>query len=186
MRSHSFPDIDPEFHRSVSRALRRGIRGIGLLLATVVMVACGSAEPGTGAASGPSVSSPPTAPATFAIDPGEVDRYDTAYIAAVVADPAGPDVVAGAGEHVVLASNFELETDLGGWAITDDDGNRLALPPSTKLPTGQRLRVYVASGTDSDEAVYAGLGGEVLEDDGDTLVLRDAGGNEVARLTYGD
>lgn len=118
----------------------------------------------------------------FTLPGGEAERYETAYIAEVV--PAG---TAADGEHLVLHNRHEIvRADLGGWAIEDAEGNRLRIPFSRQIDPGDELTVYTGTGEDTDDAIYAGLEGDVLGDDGDTVVLLDAAGSEVARFTYGD
>lgn len=111
----------------------------------------------------------------------EAEQYETAYIAEVV-----PEGTAADGEHVVLRNRHEIvRADLGGWAIEDADGNRIRIPFSRQIDPGDELTVYTRSGEDTDDAIHAGLEGDILGDDGDTLVLLDAAGKEVARFEYG-
>ncbi len=124
-------------------------------------------------------------PGTFTLPGGQVGEHATAYIATVVADPAGDDLEPGAGEHVVIRSNFDHRTDMGGWAIEDADGNRLPLGIGRQLDPDAELRVYSSCGEDTDAAVFACLDEPVLDDDGDVVRLLDSGGNEVMRFAYG-
>lgn len=109
----------------------------------------------------------------------EAAGYATAYISQVVA--ADPD-----GEHVVISTNWDQRTDMGGWALQDADGNRLPLGIGRQLDPGATLQVYSGCGTDGDTAVYACLDDDVLDDDGDTIRLLDSAGGEVASFPYGD
>lgn len=122
---------------------------------------------------------------TFELPSPDARRYQTAYIAAVVADPDGDDLEWGAGEHVVIRNNWDHRADLGGWWIEDDDGNRLRLGFGRQLDPDAELRVHTPCGEDSDEAVFACLYHEVLNDDTGVLRLVDANGNDVARFGYG-
>ena len=118
----------------------------------------------------------------YTLPQSEAEQYETAYIAEVV--PAG---TAEDGEHLVLHNRHEIvRADLGGWAIEDADGNRLRIPFSRQIDPGERLTVRTGRGEDGDDVIHAGLEGDILGDDGDTLVLLDAAGKEVARFSYGD
>lgn len=135
-----------------------------LVVAAVVLVGCGGGGDGR-----------------YVLPAGEAERYETAYIAEVV--PAG---TAADGEHLVVHNRHEIvRADLGGWAIEDTEGNRLRIPFSRQIDPGDELTVYTGTGEDGDDAIYAGLEGDVLGDDGDTVVLLDAAGSEVARFEYG-
>ena len=124
-------------------------------------------------------------PGTFTLPGDQVKEHDTSYIATVVADPAGDDLAEGVGEHLVIRSNFDHRTDMGGWDVEDSDGNRLPLGIGRQLDAGAELRVYSSCGEGTDEAVYACLDEPVLDDDGDIVKLVDSGGTEVMRFAYG-
>jgi hypothetical protein len=122
----------------------------------------------------------------YVLDPDQAAQYPTAYIAEVVAAAEGGDLVADGGEHVVIRSNFELRTDLGGWVVQTGEGHRLPLGVGRQLDPGEELRVHPACGSDTDRAVFACLETAVLPDDGGTVILLDAAGTEVARFAYGE
>jgi predicted small lipoprotein YifL len=149
---------------------RPGPQGVvaSLALSAAVATACGGGREGP-----------------FELPTSEAAAYPTAYLAVVVADPAGDDLATGEGEHVVVRNNWDHRADLGGWWIEDADGHRLPLGVGRQLDPGAELEVHVACGDDGDEAVFACLDREVLDDDGEVLRLLDAGGGEVARFAYG-
>lgn len=144
--------------------MRRGLCAIGLLAATV----CGGPAAGR-----------------YELPSSQSGQYQTAYVAVVVASTVGHDLAPGAGEHVIVRSNWDLRTDMGGWTVEDADGNRLRLGIGRQLEPETDLRVHASCGEDSDEAVFACLDQEVLDDTGDVVRLLDAGGSEVARFAYG-
>lgn len=149
----------PSRRRSTSRATTRAT----VALAAVVLSACSA---GNG---------------TYTLPDDEAERYDTAYIAAVAPQGTAQD-----GEHLVLRNRHEIvRADLGGWWIEDADGERIPIPFSRQIDPGEDLRVHTGTGEDGDDAIHAGLTGDVLDDDGDVLILRDAAGTEVARFAYG-
>lgn len=126
----------------------------------------------------------PTGP--YELPSEEASEYATAYLAVVVADPEGDGLERGAGEHVVLRNNWDHRADLGGWSVEDADGNRMNLGIGRQLDPDAELRVHTSCGEDTDEAVFACLDTEMLDDDGDVLRLLDAAGSEVARFAYGN
>ena len=142
------------------------------LLLAAALVFAGCADDGTTAE-----------PGTFELPADRADRFPTAYITRVVADPPGDDLAEGAGEHVVIANNAEIRIDMGGWFL-EVDGERLPLGIGRQIDVGAELRVHTGTGTTDDDAVFVGLDEEVLDDDSGIVVLRDAFGGEVARFRY--
>lgn len=144
-----------------------------VLAAAAVLAACGG--------------SPSSSPeGIHRLPASEVDDYETAYIAEVVAVADGGDLAEGAGEHVIVRNNWDLRADLGGWWIEDADANRLRLGVGRQVEAQGELRVHTACGENTEEAVFACLDEPVLGDDGDVLILRDSAGGEVMRFAYGD
>lgn len=126
---------------------------------------------------------PAPAPGTYVLPADEADRYDTAYIAEVVADPEGDDLAEGGGEHVVIANHATIRIDMGGWWL-DVDGERLPLGIGRQIDVGAELRVHPGPGMTDEDEVFVGLDAEVLDDERGQVVLRDAAGSEVARFRY--
>lgn len=116
----------------------------------------------------------------------EAEQYPTAYLSRVEPAAEGDDLAEGAGEFVVIEQNADIRVDMGGWWIDDADGNRLSLGIGRQIDVGAELRVYSSCGESSEEAVFACVGSEVLDDTGDVLTLRDSAGGEVAVFAYGD
>lgn len=122
----------------------------------------------------------------FSLPDSEAEQYPTAYLARVDPAPEGDDLVKGGGEFVVIEQNADIRVDMGGWYVEDADGNRLNLGIGRQIDPGAELRVYSSCGESTEEAVFACVDSEVLDDDGDVLTLRDSAGGEVARFAYGD
>lgn len=141
---------------------------LGTSIAVLVLVSSGC---GGGVADG-----------TFVLPEDEAEQYDTAYIAEV-----HPEGTAEDGEYLVLRNRHDIvRADLGGWAIEDADGNRIRIPFSRQIDPGDELVVRTGRGEDTEDEIHAGLDGDILDDDGDVLVLMDSAGKEVARFPYGD
>jgi hypothetical protein len=141
-----------------------------LAAGTIVLAACGDDSVARG---------------VFELPSSTASKYPTAYIAEVVADPAGDDLAEGAGEHLVIRNNATIRVDMGGWWI-DANGEQLPLGIGRQIDVGTELRVHPGPGSTDDDAVFVGLDDEVLKDDGGVVVLRDAAGSEVATFEYGD
>ncbi|MFB6165257.1 MAG: lamin tail domain-containing protein [Haloarculaceae archaeon] len=102
----------------------------------------------------------------------------------VRADPAGPDGDDLNGEYVVLANRGTEPIDLGGWTLSDAAGHTYEFPTGADLAPGDRLTLHTGSGTDGPAAFYWGARTPVWNNDGDTVVVRDATGRAVARYRY--
>lgn len=126
------------------------------------------------------------APTSFSLPSGQAEQYATAYVAEVVAAPEGDDLAEGAGEHVVIANNADIRIDMGGWTLQTGDGVRLPLGIGRQIDVGARLRVHSSCGQDGEQAVFACLEQEALDDERGLVALLDAAGTEVARLAYPD
>lgn len=102
---------------------------------------------------------------------------------------SGPACVCAHGawlSQVNVFSRHEIvRADLGMWSVVDADGNRLRIPPSVQIDPGGELGVYSSCRKNTNDAIFVCLDSEVLDDDGDVLVLLDAGGREFARFAYG-
>jgi hypothetical protein len=84
----------------------------------------------------------------------------------------------------VIANNADIRIDMGGWALEDAQGNRLPLGIGRQIDVGTELHVHSSCGEDTDEAVFACVDAEVLDDDGDVVRLLDSAAGEVAVLAY--
>lgn len=148
---------------------RHGVACLALALAAT-LTACGDDEPAA-------------EPGIYRLPADEADDHETAYVAAVVADPPGDDLADGGGEHVVIANNADIRIDMGGWWL-DVGSERLDLGIGRQIDVGAELRVHPGPGMTDDDAVFVGLDHEVLDDERGVVVLRDAAGDAVARFRY--
>lgn len=122
----------------------------------------------------------------FTLPAEQAEEYATAYLARVEPAPEGDDLAEGAGEYVLIANNADIRVDMGGWYVEDAEGNRLNLGIGRQIDVGKELKVHSSCGESTDEAVFACVESEVLDDTGDILTLRDSAGGEVAVFAYGD
>jgi len=101
-------------------------------------------------------------------------------IAFINYDPPGDDV---AGEYVLLRNTGGGAVSMASWTLRDLANNAYTFPSLT-LAAGAEVRVWTKAGTDDAANLYWGRAQAVWNNTGDTAILRDAVGTEVARLTY--
>lgn len=99
-------------------------------------------------------------------------------------DAAGNDNENPNDEYVTLSNAGNRTLELSGWTVTDEAGAGYAFPAGTTLAPGGSLRLHTGVGTDGDGHYYWGRTGAVWNNDGDTVTVRDAGGNVVATRSY--
>ncbi|GLB69414.1 glycerophosphodiester phosphodiesterase family protein [Arthrobacter mangrovi] len=92
-------------------------------------------------------------------------------IAGAVNNPAGDDVQAETGEHVVLRNSADHSVDASGYILRDAANNILTVGEGYVLEPGAELRVYTGPGTNSAEAYYNGGDANVLNNTGDSIAL---------------
>lgn len=83
--------------------------------------------------------------------------------------------------------NFGSPINIGGWTLSDGQGNRYTFPPLV-MPKGYQVRVWTGPGPDFLGAgvadLYAHFEREVWGDLRDTVTLRDAQGRVVTQYAY--
>jgi hypothetical protein len=88
-------------------------------------------------------------------------------------------------EYVVLGNEGDETLDLGGAAVDFDDGQRYELPDGTVLEPGATLTVRTGVGDDTDDELHAGFRAPVLNNEGDTVRVRNSAGDVIAIKAYG-
>ena len=128
-------------------------------------------------------------------DPGAVTRTATAdggtitggasglRIADIHADATGNDNENLNDEYVALTNTGDATLDLSGWTVSDDAGHQYTLTTLTLDPNAS-VTLYTGSGTDTDTERYWGRNGAVWNNDGDTVIVRNASGETVLRQSY--
>lgn len=122
---------------------------------------------------------PGTATATPAATPTAAGG--SVVIARINADAEGPDGENLVDEYVVVRNRGDATVDLGGWTLADDAGHAYTFTDGVTLAPGASLTLHVGSGTDTDSDLYWGRTSPTLNNDGETVTLRDAGGTVVAQ-----
>jgi len=95
-------------------------------------------------------------------------------------DPPGPDPL---GEHVLIRSNELTSVDMTGWTLRDL-AQHVYRFPAFELAPGETVRVWTGLGTPDSANLYWGRRAAVWNNIGDTAVLSNERGQEVARLRY--
>ncbi len=90
-------------------------------------------------------------------------------------------------EFIELYNTTETAIDLTGWKLADADQDRHVFPGGTIIPARGSLVVF-GGGTPTSipgVAQTATTGSLSLDDDGDTVTLKDASGTVIKTITYG-
>lgn len=92
-----------------------------------------------------------------------------------------------AGEHVLLRNVSDQPVDVGGWYLRDDPGYRLRIGAGYVVPAGERVAIFVGSGTNTPDRYYNGLTATMFSKGGDSVALHrsdgtlvDLAGNQLA------
>jgi hypothetical protein len=96
------------------------------------------------------------------------------------ANPAGADV---AGEYVMVYNEGNVSVDLQGWTIRDLAKHTFRFP-AFSLAGGQTVRVWTRKGAADSENLYWGRNASVWNNVADSVILSDATGREINRLSY--
>ncbi|ESP88237.1 lamin tail domain-containing protein [Candidatus Halobonum tyrrellensis] len=105
---------------------------------------------------------------------------DGVAITRVNADAAGADGENLNDEYVVVENRGADPVDLTGWTLEDEAGHAYAFPDGATLAAGASLTLHVGAGSDTATDLYWGRSSPTLNNDGETVTLRDADGAVVA------
>jgi hypothetical protein len=86
-------------------------------------------------------------------------------------------------ETITLQNTGDSAIDLSGYQVSFADDQTYRIEGVT-LGGGETLTVHTGEGSDSAGDVYAGFGSSVLNNDGDTVTIRDSSGTVVAQESY--
>lgn len=99
-------------------------------------------------------------------------------------DAAGNDNYNLNDEYFVLQNVSDSPIDMSGWTVTDEAGHVFRFPSGFILAPGATVTVYTGCGTRTVEKLYWCSGRAIWNNDGDTLILEDATGQEILRYSY--
>lgn len=96
-------------------------------------------------------------------------------------DPAGSDV---AGEYVRLANQGAVAVDMTGWTLRDFASRHVFTFPAFSLAPGAEVTVWTGQGEPDEANFYWRSRSAIWNNEGDTVVLSDAAGDEVVSFGY--
>ncbi len=107
---------------------------------------------------------------------------DTAAISisSIQFDAPGDDRKNLNGEWIRVTNSGQSPVDMTGWRLYDESG-RVYVFPRFALSPGDSAKVFTGQGLDSTTKLYIGRGSPIWNNNGDTALLGDAGGNVVSQ-----
>ncbi|UIO98793.1 lamin tail domain-containing protein [Halobaculum sp. CBA1158] len=105
---------------------------------------------------------------------------DGVVVSRIHADAEGDDAENLNDEYVVLTNRGDESVDLSGWTLEDAAGFTYEFPEGTTIDAGASLTVHVGQGADTETDLYWGRERPTLNNDGETVTIRDASGAVVA------
>ncbi|MDQ2071055.1 lamin tail domain-containing protein [Haloarcula sp. NS06] len=125
----------------------------------------------------------PSAVTRTAIPDGGTESASGIALAEIHPDAAGNDNENLNDEYITLTNTNDAPLDLSGWTVSDDVGHQYTFANLT-LDSNGSVTLYTGSGTDTDTTRYWGRNGAVWNNDGDTVIVRNASGETVLRQSY--
>jgi len=105
-------------------------------------------------------------------------------VASTHADAEGRDGENLNDEYIVFRNRGNETLDLSGWTVADAVDHTYQFPDGATLPAGDTVTLHTGSGEDTTADRYWDRGSPVWNNDGDTVVVRDASGQVVGREAY--
>ncbi len=118
--------------------------------------------------------------ATLAPQAPTVD-YSGLTISFIEYNPEGRDVE---GEYVRISNGSDAAIDLTGWSLRDFATRHVYTFPAFTLAAGAEVQVWTKAGDDDAANLYWGNRSAIWNNEGDTAVLSDTQGTEVATFSY--
>ena len=103
---------------------------------------------------------------------------------AIHADAAGNDHENENDEWIRFRNAGDATLDVSGWTVSDAAGHDYVVPAGTTLEPGASITLYTGSGADAADSLYWGSDAAIWNNEGDTVVVRDASGAVVLRESY--
>ncbi|NJM05084.1 hypothetical protein HC891_00900 [Candidatus Gracilibacteria bacterium] len=88
------------------------------------------------------------------------------------------------GEYVRISNGSANAIDLTGWTLRDHAGKHGYTFPTFTLSPGAEVQLWTKGGSDDATNLYWNNRSAIWNNSGDTAVLSDVDGNEVARYAY--
>lgn len=80
-------------------------------------------------------------------------------------------------EWVEIENAGEIDVDLTGWSISDEQEHTYMFPDGFVLRAGARVKVHTGAGNNTQADLYWGRSVPVWNNDGDRATLRDSAGS---------
>ncbi|MDG5777870.1 lamin tail domain-containing protein [Haloarculaceae archaeon H-GB1-1] len=120
-----------------------------------------------------------------AMDGGTTTKSgESLAVATINADAAGHDGENLNDEYVVFENTGDHALSLGGWQVADEAGHQYTFPEGTTLASGASVTLHTGSGTDTETDRYWGSAQPIWNNGGDTVIVTNADGEVVRRVTY--
>jgi len=87
-------------------------------------------------------------------------------------------------EYFVLKNISDAPINMSGWTVRDEAGHIFRFPEGFVLAPGATVTVYTGCGTNAADTLYWCSGRAIWNNNGDTLILKDATGQEILRYSY--
>jgi micrococcal nuclease len=118
---------------------------------------------------------------------GAADLADVRIGVEVNADAPGDDAQNLNGEWVRFTNHGTDSVDLDGWEVADESASHRYRFDDLRLGSGASVTLFSGCGPDDSSSRYwCTSGSAIWNNSGDTVFLRDDGGNIVVTVAYGD
>lgn len=87
-------------------------------------------------------------------------------------------------EYVTFRNAGSEPLDISGWTVADEGGHAYTFPEGAVVDPGAEVTLRTGSGTDTEATYYWEESGAVWNNDGDTVIVRNATGSTVIRVSY--
>ncbi|WP_435066838.1 lamin tail domain-containing protein [Haloplanus sp. C73] len=119
------------------------------------------------------------------VRPGGFDNVEREQPQLVVTDlNVAPESETLVDEYVEFENDGDEPLDLTGHDIRDEEGWTFHLPDGFTLEAGQRFRLHTGDREWTDTDLYWDVEHSVWDDDGDTILVLDADGEEILEYSY--
>jgi competence protein ComEC len=105
-------------------------------------------------------------------------------VGTIHADAAGTETDNLNDEYIVFENTGGSSLEIGGWTVTDAAGHTYTVPAGVTIDPDATITLHTGHGTDTRTDLYWGSDQPIWNNDGDTIVVRDADGTVVLQEEY--
>ena len=135
-------------------------------------------------ASGGVTEATPVAPDGGSEESADSGDASALAIAEINADATGDDREQLNDEYIVFENTGDEALDLSGWTVSDEAEQTYTFPAGTTIDPGATVTLHTGSGTDTERDLYWGSGRPIWNNDGDTVTVVTANGEQVLSQSY--